>query len=249
MLKWTSHWTHGLAALALVGCSQAAATGTGTTTASDTTSDATSDVTAGDDTCTTDECTAPATLTYPIVSTSQALCFGVQDAMKCPSAGAAFFGQDAQFPGQTPSYTKSSDGLTVHDNVTGLTWQQSPDTNVDGVINASDKLTWTQIQARPAALNAAKFGGYSDWRVPSIKELYSLMSFNGTDPSGESGNDTSGLTPFIDTTYFAFGYGDTTAGERVIDAQFGSSTLYVSTTMLSEPTLFGVNFADGRNKG
>ena len=45
------------------------------------------------------------------------------------------------------------------------------------------------------------------------------------------GTNTSGLTPFIDTSYFAFDYGDTSAGERVIDAQYWSSTQYVGTTM------------------
>jgi hypothetical protein len=55
--------------------------------------------------------------------------------------------------------------------------------------------------------------------------------------------------PFIDTNYFDFEYGDTNAGERVIDAQYWSSTEYVSTTMGGSATTFGVNFADGRIKG
>jgi hypothetical protein len=188
-------------------------------------------------------------LSYPIVDTQQTTCYDDSTEISCPSVGESYFGQDAQFEGSQPSYTLSADGLTVYDNVTGLTWQQSADTNGDGTIDASDKLTWTEAQARPAALNAAKYGGYDDWRLPTIKELYSLISFSGTDPSGVSGNDTSGLVPFIDRTYFDFGYGDTAAGERIIDAQYASSTLYVSTTMLGDPTLFGVNFADGRIKG
>ena len=85
--------------------------------------------------------------------------------------------------GNQPSYTLSGDGLTVVDNVTGLTWQRSPDTNGDGSIKASDKLTWTQAQARPATLTRRAYGGYSDWRLPTIKELYSLIDFRGTDPS------------------------------------------------------------------
>jgi hypothetical protein len=55
--------------------------------------------------------------------------------------------------------------------------------------------------------------------------------------------------PYIDTKYFDFAYGDGDAGERFIDAQYWSSTQYVSTTMQGNATAFGVNFADGRIKG
>ena len=40
------------------------------------------------------------------------------------------------------------------------------------------------------------------WRLPSIKELYSLMDFRGGDPSGYGGSDPSALTPFLDTGDF-----------------------------------------------
>ena len=84
--------------------------------------------------------------------------------------------------------------------------------------------------------------------MPSIKELYSLIYFSGIDPSGYEGDDTSDLVPFINTDYFDFAYGDTSAGERIIDSQYASSTLYVASPP-SGTLLFGVNFADGRIKG
>lgn len=189
-----------------------------------------------------------ASLAYPVVDTGQTACYGATGGMTCPVAGQPFCGQDAQLHGNQPSYTTSADGLTVRDTVTGLTWQRSADTTGDGVITSADKLTWTQAQARPAALNTARFGGYSDWRLPTIKELYSLIDFRGTDPS-VGGTDTSGLVPFLDPTYFRFSWGDTAAGERIIDAQYWSSTPYVATTMGGNATVFGVNFADGRIKG
>lgn len=188
-------------------------------------------------------------LSYPVVDTAQASCFDTAKVIAPPLPGAAYFGQDAQYTGHAPSYTLSGDGLTVHDNVTSLTWMHSPDTDGDGVITVADKMTWTEMQAYPATLNSAVFGGYSDWRLPTIKELYSLIDFRGTDPSGMTGNDTSALTPFIDRNYFVFDYGDTAAGERVIDSQYGSSTMYVNQSWHGFGMLFGVNFADGRIKG
>jgi hypothetical protein len=58
-------------------------------------------------------------------------------------------------------------------------------------------------------------------------------------------DDPAGLTPFIDTRYFFFVYGDPAAGERIIDSQYLSSTLYTADGTVA----FGVNFADGRIKG
>jgi hypothetical protein len=186
-------------------------------------------------------------LPYAIVDTNQSNCYNASAEMTCPNDGDAFFGQDAQIDGYQPSYTVSGDGLTVYDNVTGLTWQRSPDINEDGQILADDKLTYEEALARPATVNAANYGGFNDWRLPTIKEQYSLIQFNGQDPSGLMGNDTSSLTPFIDDKTFEFAYGDTSAGERIIDSQYASSNLYVST--VEEDLLFGVNFADGRIKG
>jgi hypothetical protein len=185
--------------------------------------------------------------TYTVVDTGQAKCYNNGSDISCPAEGAAFYGQDAQFDGNQPSYTLSADGLTVYDNVTGLTWTQSPDLDGDGDIDIDDKLTFAEAQTYPDILNAASFGDYNDWRLPSIKELYSLMDFRGTDPI--IGGGTAGLTPFIDTDYFAFGYGNEAAGERNIDAQFWSSTEYAGTVFNGQQATFGLNLADGRIKG
>ncbi len=183
---------------------------------------------------------------YPIVDSGQTACYDTNGtAGDCAAEGDPLFGQDAQYTGNTPGYTDNGDG-TVTDNVTGLMWQQSPDTNHDGMLNAADKKTYTEAVAGAGSLTLA---GYSDWRLPTIKELYSLILFDGTDPSGVRDGAGVSLVPFIDTAYFDFAYGDTSAGERIIDAQFASSTLYTATTMDGQATMFGVNFADGRIKG
>lgn len=180
--------------------------------------------------------------TYHIVDTAQGKCYGSSLEIPCPSEE-AFFGQDAQYTGLEPGFTINQDG-TVTDNNTGLVWQQSPDSNGDGVLNAVDKLTHAEASAYCESLSLA---GADDWRLPDIKALYSLIDFRGTDPSGAGGQ--IGLVPFLDNAYFGFAYGDTAAGERTIDSQFASSSLYADSTASQGGRAFGVNFADGRIKG
>ena len=173
-------------------------------------------------------------LTYPIVDTGQIRCYDDQAEIKFPKVGKSWSGQDAQYAGNKPSYTDNGDG-TVSDTVTGLMWTQEP----------GEKKTWDDAVK---GAKKCKTGGYDDWRLPTIKELYSLIDFSGVDvdPMAE---ETGNLTPFIDDSVFNFSYGDTSAGERIIDSQWATSTLYESTTMGGNKTMFGVNFADGRIKG
>jgi len=180
--------------------------------------------------------------TYKIVDTGQIRCYNNSTEITAPSPGQSFYGQDANYPGNTASYTDNGDG-TVTDLVTGLMWQKSPDRNGDGAINYADKLFFDEALDSAASFNLA---GYNDWRLPTIKELYSLIMFYGVDLNPQA---TEGTIPFIDTGYFDFAYGDLGAGERIIDAQYASSTIYVGSTMSGNRTMFGVNFADGRIKG
>jgi len=170
---------------------------------------------------------------YAIVGTGQTKCYDNRAEIAPPKPGQPFYGQDAQHPGRLPVYQLSADGLTVYDNITAMTWQHSP---------GLDKLTAKQAEALPAKLNAEKFAGFSDWRLPSIKELYSLILFSGVDAAPE---EAGHRTPFIDTKFFKFAYGDTSAGERIIDSQWATSTRYIA----NYNQMFGVNFADGRIKG
>ncbi len=182
-------------------------------------------------------------LPFAVVDTGQEACFDARSSIPCPAAWQPFSGQDAQHAGSAPRYADNGDG-TVTDEVTGLMWTATPDLDGDGVVDAADTRTWAEALAGAADLTLA---GHRDWRLPTIKELYSLIDFRGTDPSGDV--DAADLVPFLDTSVFGFGYGDAAAGARVIDAQFATSTSYVSTTMHGNATMFGVNFADGRIKG
>jgi len=184
-------------------------------------------------------------LPFPVVDTKQVKFYNTLSEIEEPLIGQPFYGQDANYSGLQPAYEDNGDG-TVTDLVSGLMWQKSPDMDGNGVIDYADKMSYNEALA---AADTFGLAGYDDWRLPNIKEMYSLIVFSGIDPSGYEGNDTEDLVPFIDTDYFDFAYGDTDAGERIIDAQMASSTLYVGTTMNGDETMFGVNFADGRIKG
>ena len=84
-------------------------------------------------------------------------------------------GQDGDYINNAPSYTKNSDG-TVTDNITGVIWQNTSDTNSDGVINVSDKMSQSSAQTYCENLTLAN---QSDWRLPDVKTMYSLIDFSG----------------------------------------------------------------------
>ncbi|XPV77515.1 MAG: DUF1566 domain-containing protein [Desulfovibrio sp.] len=169
-------------------------------------------------------------LTYPIVDTGQEIAFDNIKAVSSPKVGAKFYGQDAQYRGLQPLYKDNGDG-TISDLNTGLMWVKA----------RGQKKSWDDA-IRGA--KSSRVGGYTDWRAPTIKELYSLINFMGMGMRTESQSK-----PYLDTRYFEFAYGDESRGERIIDCQDWSATKYVHKTMKRNETVFGVNFADGRIKG
>ena len=183
----------------------------------------------------TTEVTNVSALTYKIAHTAQTKNYNDSTELSAPSNGSSFYGQDPIYMNNAVSYTNHGDG-TVTDNVTGLMWQQNQGTLV----------TFDNAVSGAATFNA---GGYNDWRLPNIKELYSLIVFSGKEgESTANGSTTTSLdaVPFIHSV-FEFNYISPT--DRYIDIQNWTSSQYVSTTMNGDATVFGVNFADGRIKG
>ena len=164
--------------------------------------------------------------TFTVVDTGLSKCYNNTSQITCPSAGESFYGQDAQYTRNAASYRDNGDG-TITDLNTGLMWQQG----------LNEKMAYDEAVA---AADSFSLAGYNDWRLPTIKELYSLIQFYGS---------TYYLIPYLDTNYFDFEWGDA-QGERVIDSQFWSDTEYIGAGGGHFTDLvFGVNFADGRIKG
>lgn len=171
-------------------------------------------------------------LPYAIVHTNQTQCYDQDGRIDCPAPGQPFRGQDGNHATIRPSYRDNGDG-TVSDLVTGLMWQR--DFVRTGFFQAFDLAA------------ASRVGGYADWRVPSVKELYSLMDFSGATGSArpESQSVPGDARPYLDSRVFSFEY---PAFPRYIDAQYVTGTVYQGITMGRDRAFFGVNFADGRIK-
>jgi hypothetical protein len=53
---------------------------------------------------------------YPIVGTNQTVSYNNQIVITTPSSGNSFYGQNANYPGTSPSYTNNGDS-TITDNI------------------------------------------------------------------------------------------------------------------------------------
>jgi len=102
-----------------------------------------------------------------IPDTRQGSCFDDRRTIACPAEGQPYHGQDAHYVGAPPDYQANGDG-TVTDRVTGLTWQQG---------HNARRLDWHAAREACAKLS---LGGHRDWRLPDIKELFSIADFRGS---------------------------------------------------------------------
>jgi hypothetical protein len=110
----------------------------------------------------------------------------------------------------SPRFIDNSDG-TVTDNLTGLMWAKDANLN-----NAP--MTWTKAIDNANNLSLGSYGcsaSYTDWRLPNIKELQSLIDFsnyNLTLPSGHPFSNVQSSYYLSSTTYayntdYAWGVG------------------------------------------
>ena len=85
------------------------------------------------------------------------------------------FGEDVDYTINAPSFTNNGNG-TITDNVTGLMWQQT-----DG-----GEMT---VESAATYVTALRLNGYSDWRLPTAHEGFSILNHQNNNPA-------------LNTTYF-----------------------------------------------
>jgi hypothetical protein len=91
-------------------------------------------------------------------------------------------------PGVTwpsPRFTDLSDG-TVRDNLTGLEWVQVP----HALSGNSGTLVWNSAIDLCSTL---AYAGHSDWRLPSVKELESVVDYGRYSPALPGGHPFTGV--------------------------------------------------------
>lgn len=86
-------------------------------------------------------------------------------------------------------FTVNNDGTVTHE-ITGLmwkscsegqTWDNTDDSCATGVATTH---TWENALQIPQSLNSGGgFAGHSDWRLPNLKELKSIVEFKCSEPS------------------------------------------------------------------
>lgn len=131
-------------------------------------------------TCTADlaACEAGGTTEGARLRTGQTTCYDAAGGV----VGCAGSGQDGEaLKGLTRFYLDNGDG-TMTDIRTGLMWEKHAD---DGSIHDKDnQLSWVDAFGKITTLNAATgFAGYTDWRLPNVNELQSLIDYGRFAPS------------------------------------------------------------------
>jgi uncharacterized repeat protein (TIGR01451 family) len=149
--------------------------------------------------------------------TGQTSCYSAAGAaVTCPAPGLA--GQDADYAIRPPAF-QAGDGMVV-DLVTGLTWQQQ---------TSDQTYTWYQASgtADPthnpdgvvSACRGLGLGSYTDWRLPSRKELLTITAYGR---SGPALDPAVFLNAKNEPYWSADGHHYFTGYAWTVNAQFGS---------------------------
>ena len=152
-----------------------------------------------------------------VADTGQELFYDNIKEISAPDKNRPFFGQDASYDIHRPSYKRltinrdevspdDTQWAMVQDSVTGLIWEVKTEENKDDLYTWYDPLNdysgtpgnGTDTLDYINQLNKDRFGGFSDWRLPTVQELAGIMNI---------GNFSFG-NPTLDTNYFPFTVND-----------------------------------------
>ena len=121
-------------------------------------------------------------------ATGQSKCYGAPQGGAQPSdtidcASVEFPGQDGFYQAGCPlieRFVDNGDG-TVTDACTRLMWQiDTADVSGNGTIGEEDRLSWRDALKYCENLDVA---GYSDWRLPNLRELQSIVDYGRWEPA------------------------------------------------------------------
>src|SRR5436190_3929714 len=113
----------------------------------------------------------------PLLATGQTTCWD-SNGNVIPCAGT---GQDGELRKGAPlAYVDNGDG-TVTDVNTGLVWEKLSD---DGTVHDKGNM-YTRATAfgHVATLNGMSFAGHADWRMPNVRELLSIVTYQNLLPT------------------------------------------------------------------
>ncbi|MDM8551967.1 DUF1566 domain-containing protein [Desulfobacterales bacterium HSG2] len=144
--------------------------------------------------------------TAAVPKTGQTKCYNASAEQPCPVAN--FQDQDGQLQNGAgvagDRFADNTDG-TVTDNLTGLIWLKDANSANTTGYDTDGKVTWANAFDFVGKLNNGDYGtgasgncGQSDWRLPNLRELQSLIDYGVTSPALPSGH------PFtsVQTNYY-----------------------------------------------
>jgi len=171
--------------------------------------------------------------TTGLPDTGQTTCYNASTSISCGSAD--FPGQDADYTINAPSYTRNT--YTVNDNVTGFEWQRYGHGSSNGytaptaVGNCATGGSYSSGYCTYSWQNALKYcanlnmDGKTDWRLPNVKELTSIVHYSTYSPS-------------INTSYFS----------NTASNYYWSSTTYSFNSSYAWNVYFNYGNSNGTNK-